>query len=50
MYKARQINKSLVVTIPKFITEFLNIEAGDVIIFQLQGKKVIMTKEGKENE
>ena len=50
MYRARQMNKSIVVTLPKYMTEIVKIKAGDDLIFELQGKKIIIRKGGNENE
>lgn len=44
-YTARKNGNSLAITIPIFIRDKLNIQNGDKINIDLQGKKIIITKE-----
>ena len=50
-YKLRKANakvSTLVTTIPKWIVNKLNLEDKDLVNIDLQGKKIIITKEEKE--
>jgi antitoxin component of MazEF toxin-antitoxin module len=51
-YKLRKANaevSTLVTTIPKWIVNKLNLKDKDLVNIDLQGKKIIITKEEKEN-
>ena len=51
-YKIRKANaevSTLVTTIPKWIVNKLNLKDKDLVNIDLQGKKIIITKEEKQN-
>ena len=43
--RANQSNTTLIITIPKWIVEKLELKEQDIVKFDTQGKKIIITKE-----
>ena len=43
--RANQNNTTLIITIPKWIVEKLELKEKDIVKFDTQGKKIIITKE-----
>ena len=48
-YKARKIGNSIGVTIPTFVTNMLGIKNGTPLNIELEKKKIIISKEEKDD-